>query len=183
MCGFDNATEKLGRKMMRFDAYLRAHDNEAFDEVAEFADVTGPRIAQQDFERSIGKFAGTLAISGAEFVEEMAREDGDVFLAIAQGRNKKGNYVEAIEEILAEAAVGNLLLEILVGGGDDADIHADRLIGTDGFEALLFEHPENFGLRAEAHVADLVEEERAAISLLELAHFVVNGAGEAAFDV
>ena len=68
--------------------------------------------------------------------------------------------------------MGDFLFEFLVGGGDDADVDAHGLIGADGFEALLFEDPENFGLGAQTHVADFVEEERAAVGLLEFADFV-----------
>jgi len=40
---------------------------------------------------------------------------------------------------------------------------------SDRFEALLFEHAQHFGLRAETHIADFIEEESAAIGLLKLA--------------
>src|SRR5215469_7480768 len=143
---------------MRLDTDLWAHDDEALDEIAEFADITGPGIAEKDFKRAIREFAGALAVSRAEFVEEMAREDGNVLLAIPQGWHEEGNHVEPVEKILAEAAGRYFLFEVLVGGGDDADVHAYGLVGADRFEALFFEDAEHFGLRPQAHVADFVEE-------------------------
>src|SRR6266852_2734807 len=101
----------------------------------------------------------------------MPSQDRNVFLAIAQRRNEEGNYVQAVEEILAEGAAGDFLFEIFICGGDDAHIYMESLIGADAFEALLFEDAEDFGLGAEAHVADFVEEERAAIGFGELADF------------
>src|ERR1700751_1525809 len=113
----------------------------------------------------------------------MAGEDGDIGSAIAEWRNEKGNYVEAVEKILTETAVQDFLFEIFVSGGGGANVHAGSLIGADGFEALFFEYAQHFGLRAKAHVADFVEEKCAAICLLEFANFVVAGSGEAAFDM
>src|SRR6266852_4466724 len=112
-----DAAEQLGRKMVRLDACLRADNDQALDEVAELAHVSGPGMTQQDFHGGIAKLTGFLAIRGAELVQEIARENGNVFFAITQGRHEKWNHVEAVEEILAESATGDFLLEILVGGG------------------------------------------------------------------
>src|SRR5262245_8144751 len=117
--------------MVRLDADLWADNDQAFDKVAEFADVAWPGIAKQDFESTVTEFAGAFAVSGAEFVQEMTGEDGDVFLAIAQRRNEEGNDVEAIEKILAETAVGDFLFEVFVGGGYDPDVDADSLVRAD----------------------------------------------------
>ncbi len=50
-----------------------------------------------------------------------------------------------------------------------------------GRKALLVERPQNFGLRLQAHVADFVEEQRAAVGLLKLSFLVGGGAGKRAF--
>ena len=76
-----------------------------------------------------------------------------------------------------------MLVEFLVGGGQDAHVDRDGLVGADRLDALLFERAQDLGLGAQAHVADFVEEKRAAVGLLELADLVFGGAGEAAFDV
>ena len=60
--------------------------------------------------------------SCAELGEEFAGEERDVFLAVAQGRDVEGDDVEAVEEVFAEVAAGDLLFEVFVGGGDDADV-------------------------------------------------------------
>ena len=48
---------------------------------------------------------------------------------------------------------------------------------------LILQHAENLGLHQRRHVADLVEEQRAAVALLELADPLAVGAGERAFFV
>src|SRR5205814_639699 len=91
--------------------------------------------------------------------------------------------VEPVEEILAEAALLDLSLEVLIGRGDDADIDGDRLRAADALEFLLLEDAKHLGLRLERHVADLVEKERSAVSEVELAAPELRGAGEGAFLV
>ena len=44
--------------------------------------------------------------------------------------------------------------------------------------SLLLQHAQHLGLRLRAHVADFVEEDRAAVGLLELADLLLGGAGE-----
>src|SRR5258708_19409226 len=102
----------------------------------------------------------------------MARQNGNVFLAIAQRRHVERDDVEAIEKVLAESAPRDLLFEILVGSGDDANICTHGLVRPHRLEALLFEDAQNFGLSAEAHFADLVEEELSPLRLLKFAALV-----------
>ncbi len=72
-----------------------------------------------------------------ELGEEFAGEEGDVLFALAQGRDVEGDDVEAVEEVLAEVAAGDLLFEVFVGSGDDADVDVCGGGGADGVEALL----------------------------------------------
>ena len=94
-------------------------------------------------------------------LDEVAHQHGDVLPALAQRRHVEADHVEAIEEILAEPARGHELIEIGVGGSDDADVEVFG--GAGGGEDLAgFQEAEELGLRVEAERADLVEEERAA---------------------
>ena len=53
-----------------------------------------------------------FAVSGAEFIEEVTSENGNVCSAIAERRNEKGNDVEAIEKILAEIVRGRFPVRV-----------------------------------------------------------------------
>ena len=55
--------------------------------------------------------------------------------------------------------------------------------GADRLDFAGFEEAEEERLHAQAHLADFVEEEGAAVGHLQLAAFVAVGAGEAALDV
>ena len=50
-----------------------------------------------------------------------------------------------------------------MGGRDDAHIDLDGLVAADRLERLLLKHAQNLGLDRARHIADLVEEQRAAI--------------------
>ena len=65
-------------------------------------------------------------------------------------------------------------------GGDDAHIGLDRRAAADGGVFAFLQHAQQARLRLGRHVADLVEEQRAAGGLLELAGRALHGAGEGA---
>ncbi len=160
-------------EVLGFDALdFGIEDEDALHDVAELADVAGPVVGLEGGEGGVGDFYVGAAVLLAELGEEFAGEKRDVFFAVAEGRDEERDDVEAIEEVFAEVAAGDLFFEIFVGGGDDAGVDVDGGGGTDGVEALFVEGAEDFGLRLEAHVADFVEEEGAAVGSLEGAAFL-----------
>ena len=78
-------------------------------------------------------------------------------------------HVEAEEEILAEAPLLDRRVEVAVGGGDDAHVERHLVVAADGPDAALLERAQQLRLERERQVADLVEEERAAVRLDEQA--------------
>src|SRR5439155_7459059 len=88
--------------------------------------------------------------------------------------------LQAIVEVLAKAPVGDPGFQVLVGRGDHPHVDLDRDVAADALELLLLERAEKLRLRLERHVADLVEEERAAVGGLELPLAPRDGAREGA---
>ena len=103
--------------------------------------------------------------------------------ALAQRRHHAGDHVQAVEEVLAEAARRDLRLQVAVGGGDDPHVDLDGLLAADALELLLLQHAQQLELQAGRHVADLVEEQGAAVGQLEPAELALDGAGEGALLV
>ena len=102
------------------------------------------------------------------------------------GRSRNGgqtqiDHVQAIEKVFAERAVLDRFGEVAVGGGDDADVHLDRLGAADAVDFAFLNGAQQLGLQARIHLADFVEQQRAAIGFLELADAPGDGAGEGAF--
>src|SRR5712691_9641370 len=160
---FRGAAEEFGREVMRLNARLGADDDEPLDEVSELANF--------------------LSVGRAEFAQKISCQRGDVLPTVAQGRHVKRNHVQAIEKILAKGAAGDFLFEMLVCCGDDAHVDAQGSVGAHALKALFLEDAQYLRLRAKAHVADFIEEERPAIGLLKFTDLVFRRAGKAALNV
>ncbi|GBD29002.1 hypothetical protein HRbin32_00086 [bacterium HR32] len=108
----------------------------------------------------------------------MLGEQGDVLHPLPQGRQLDGYHAEAVEQVLAEAAVPDGLPQVLVGGCDDAHVHPHGFVAPHPLEGALLQDPEQLHLHGGAHVADFVEEDGAAVRGLELPHAAPHRAGE-----
>ena len=75
------------------------------------------------------------------------------------------------------------MVEIFVGGGEDADVDFDCVGAAEAHEFALLDDAKQFGLRFRADGADFVEEDGALIGDFEETFFGGDGAGECAFDV
>src|ERR1043166_3365582 len=101
-------------------------------------------------------------------LQEVIDEQRNVFATVAERRDAELDDAQAIVEVLAKTSGFGRGLEVLVGGGDEPDVDTNRLISPAPLERLLLDRSEHLRLRLERHVADLVEEERAAVRGLEL---------------
>src|SRR5579862_1352422 len=72
-----------------------------------------------------------------------------------------------MHQVFAEQALAHTLLEVLVGGGDDAYVRLQRRMAADAVVLAVRQHTQQAHLQIGGHVADLVEEERAVLRLLE----------------
>ena len=92
----------------------------------------------------------------------MACEEGHVAVALAQrGQLDAAAREEDEEEVIREASAGDVAIEVAARAGDEAEVVAGR-------EEIL-----EAGLDVAREVSDLVDEERAALRLLDeadLAH-------------
>ncbi len=125
-------------EVLGFDALdFGIEDEDALHDVAELADVAGPVVGLEGGEGGVGDFYVGAAVLLAELGEEFAGEKRDVFFAVAEWWDEERDDVEAVEEVFAEVAAGDLFFEVFVGGGDDAGVDVDGGGGSDGVEALL----------------------------------------------
>ena len=104
-------------------------------------------------------------------------------MAVAEGGEDDGEDGEAVEQVVAEAAGGDHRGEVAVGGGDPPDVGADGLAAADAFEAALLHDAQELGLEGGGELADLVEEEGAALGELDAAALAGAGVGEGALLV
>ncbi len=155
----------------------------ALHDVLQFADVAGPVIAVEHIDDRTGEAAHIFAADFAVFFEKKVGELEDVTLALAQRGDVDGEDVQAVKQVFSEAAFGGHLLQVAVGGGDDADVDFGGVRAADAFEFALLQHAQKFDLNGRRNLADLVEKQRAAVGQFEAALAVGGGAGERAFHV
>src|SRR5712672_782376 len=92
--------------------------------------------------------------------------DGLEVAAITESRQRHLLSIETIEQVGAEASLGDGLVEASVGSGDQEDID----LGSDaanGAHRPVVKQAQKHGLQRDGHVADLVKEQRAAVGLLD----------------
>ena len=95
-----------------------------------------------------------------------------------QRRQMQAQHRQAEEQILAERAFLDGFFEVAVAGGDQPDVDPDRPRAADPIDLAFLDRPQQFGLKADVHLADLVEQQRAAVRLLELPDATRRGPGE-----
>ena len=97
-----------------------------------------------------------------------------------QRRHLDRQDVQTEEQIGAEPMLGDFLLEIPIRGGDHAHVDADVVRSAHALEALFLEESQQLGLKPGSHLADLVEEDRAAVGHFEKALLLQTRVGERA---
>ena len=157
------------RQVLGRDHVAGRHDDQPLDHVPELAHVARPVVGQEIAERLAGERLGALAVLGAELRDELAHVRGNVVLAGSQRRDLDRDDVQPIVEVLAELPLADQRRQIAIGRGDHPHVHAECVLAADALERLLLERAQDLRLRLEAHIADLVQEERAAVGELELA--------------
>ena len=110
----------------------------------------------------------------------MIDEQRDVFFPLAQRRQRDGDHVDAVEEVLAEVAVADRLAEVAVRGCEDADVHLRLHVRSDAPDDAVLQHAQELNLHRRRGLADLVEEDRAAVGLVEQTALLADGPGERA---
>ncbi len=166
------------RQVLDADDAVAQHESAA-DLVLELTDVAGPPVGREAIHRR-RRDAG---LGAAVLAEEKLHEERHVVGAVGERRNPKREDRQAVVEVLAERSRLHHRLEVAVGRGDDADVDLAAALRTHGPDVAVLEDAEQLRLHPEAHFADLVEEERAAVSDLEQAGARAVGAGERAADV
>src|SRR6266852_5952097 len=126
--GFSIAIDQRGQVFAVNLDGRRVHDDHAFNHVAQLAHVARPGVAHQGFNGVVGNIFGTAAVGGGNLAQKMPGQQGNVFLPLAQWRNVEGNDVQAVEKVFAKVATRDFFFQVLVGGGDHAGIHGNRLV-------------------------------------------------------
>ncbi|MNL16897.1 hypothetical protein D3C87_1379610 [compost metagenome] len=117
------------------------------------------------------------------FGQQTLGQRQDVGGTLAQRAPGQGEHRQTIVKILAEAPRRHLTREVAIGGGDHTNVQCDRFARPNPFDLALLQHTQQFGLEPQGHFGNFIEQNGAAVGLLELAGLRGNGAGEGALLV
>ena len=90
-----------------------------FKHACEFADVAGPGVLEEAAEGSRSEGDRALLIAVADAFEEELSEGGDIFAALAKGRNGEADGGKAEGEVGEEQALAGHLAQGCLGGCQD----------------------------------------------------------------
>ena len=99
--------------------------------------------------------------------QEPIGEQGKVLAPLVQRRQAELDDVQAMVQILAKVLPLALGFEILVRRRDDSHVDRNRPPSTHPFDHALLQHTQEFGLRRQAQVTHLVQEQGPAIGHLK----------------
>src|SRR5690606_19762978 len=155
----------------------------ALDQVLELADVARVVVGEQPVER-LGRDAVEVALHLAvEAIEEALDQQRDVLGAVPQRRQHDPDHVEAKVEVLAKFTALDRGLEIAVGRGHHSTVDRELDVAADRTNGPLLQDPQQLDLGGRIELADLVQEQRAALGDVEHAPPIAGGSGERPLDV
>src|SRR5215813_10187111 len=139
----------------------------ALEVVPELPNVAGPGSQPEASEevRMVQSASGLLV--DLEALHQLSGDERDVVGPLAQCRQMDGEDREPEVEVGPEPPGVHLRPEVSVGGGDEPDVHRQMAVGAHPPDLTGLEHPEELGLKVRGKLADLVQEDGAALGLLE----------------
>src|SRR5262245_50976824 len=150
------------------------------DHVFQLAHVTRPVVRRQQIHRATVDPADRPTEPLAVFGGEMRGEQRNIFDAFPQRRQMDGEYIQPVVEIAAESARPHVIGQIPIGRRHDPHVYAHGLAAAQPFELALLQDAQQHYLHLGRQLSDLVQKERAAVSLLESPFAARHGAGESA---
>jgi hypothetical protein len=102
----------------------------------------------------------------------------NVVATLAQRGNENRQDVQSIVQIFAKLTYLDECRQVLVSGGNHANVHVVRPVTAHGSKVPRLEPPQKLRLQVDRQLADLVEQQRAAVCLREQAVARLHGSRE-----
>ena len=147
-----------------------AQQDRALEDVAQLAHVAGPGACERAPARPRRR-AARRAVPARRAMRSTRRRASSTTSSprSRSGGTTSGMRADPVVEVLAELLLLDEPAEVAVGRGEEA--HVDLAVAhvAQPAEAQVLDHLQQLGLHLQVHVADLVEEQRAAVGDLEQA--------------
>ena len=112
------------------EGFAFGNNHGLFDGMFQFADITEPGLLLQFILCIRAEAHGGFTVDIAIFCQEYFSQRNNVFRTFAEGRYFYMYCVDTIQKVLTELLFLYHLLQIAVGGTDQADIYRDRGVAS-----------------------------------------------------
>ena len=135
----------------------------AFDFVFQFPYIAWPGVTEQQIEH--GRINSPDRFTGPQrkHLQKILDEDGDVLLALPQGRDRDREHIDAMEQVFSEQAFSHEFIQVLIGRDRQAHIHESGGILANGSDLARLENSEQFDLHGRRSRFDFIEKEGALV--------------------
>ncbi len=164
----------------RGDAVALGHHHRARQDVLELPHVPRPGAARELGERRARQLGHRTVHARGGPANQVVDEQGEILGALAQRGQPHGDAADAVVEILAKAALGDLGRQVTVGRAHEAHVDGLCPVRPQRSHLALLEDPEQLHLHRQRHLPELVEQQGAASRLHEQAVPARARAGERA---
>src|SRR5436190_21517547 len=169
-------------QLFRLDLARALKRDGTFDSMLEFADVAVPRVVLEDIN-GLRRDRQIFPRLIAELFDKMIDQIADISRTFTQRRQVYGYDRYAVKEIFAKRAFFAHLLKVTVRSSDNSGVDGLLVVSSDGPDLSFLQNAQKFDLHRRRHFADLVEEDRSAVSRLEQAFSICVCPGERAYHV
>ena len=159
----DEGAQHVGR-----DGALGAEHRDLAGDVLQLPDVAWPLVAHQHLLGLVGEHHLVHPVFLCHLHGEEPEQQHDILAPLTERRHLHGHLVQTVEQIFAETAFADGLLDIHVRGSDDAHIGLLHLCSTNGDILAILEHSQQPGLCSQGQFTHLIEEERAFVGCAEI---------------
>ena len=152
--------------MLQFQRVAVTEIHGVFQHIVELPDVSGPVIALEELHDLTGDGLDLLGHLLVQPLQLIVRKQRDVLRPLAEGGDVDIHHVQPVVEVLPELPVLHHLPEILVGGGNDPNVHRLRLAAHSG-DLPLLQDPQELRLDVVGELVHLVQKDSALIRHLK----------------
>src|SRR5262245_54699886 len=105
----------------------RAQNHRSLDHILQLTDVAWPIVRLQQVQRLLVDRMDLFARPAGVALHEVLDQHQEILFPCPERGHFKGKDIEAVIEILTEAPSGDRGRQVAIRGGNDADVHVDRV--------------------------------------------------------
>ena len=159
-------SHQLRRQIVSLYEAAAHRDYPALYNVSQLACVPRPIVCVQDASGLGGYTVAGLIVPLGKLGDERIGKRVDIRLMLAQRDGIERDYIQPVKQIQPELSAVDIVLKVLVRGGDKAYIDGDGLAPADARYFALLQDAQQHALHIQRHLGDLVQKQRSAVGPL-----------------